>query len=209
MFHVKHEGWAAAAAELGVDLSDTAGSRLDRYERFLVDRASKEGMVAPSDGPRIRKRHILDCLRVACLMGPGDRRAYDLGSGAGLPGVVVAIACPWLEVVLVEGRRHRSDFLREVVGELQLANAAVHAGKAEALTERVDVCLSRAFTPAGTAWTVAQRLLAPGGRLIYWAGRGADLAAELGTEAAFELVPPSEGSDSGPLVVIRRRFGEQ
>jgi len=77
------------------------------------------------------------------------------------------------------------------------------------LTERVDVCLSRAFTPAGTAWTVAQRLLAPGGRLIYWAGRGADLAAELGTEAAFELVPPSEGSDSGPLVVIRRRFGEQ
>ena len=121
-------------------------------------------MIAPGDAPRIRERHVLDCLRAASLIAPEDRLAYDLGSGAGLPGVVIAIVCPTLGVTLVEGRRHRSDFLNEVVIELGLANVKVHAGRAESLVERVDVCLSRAFAPAGTAWKVAERLLGPAGR---------------------------------------------
>ena len=201
---MKHDGWTAAASQLGFPLPDTAASRLDRYESLLLDRASKEGMIAPGDAPRIRERHVLDCLRAAPLIAPEDRLAYDLGSGAGLPGVVIAIVCPTLGVTLVEVRRHRADFLNEVVTELGLANVTVHAGKAESLVERVDVCLSRAFAPAGTAWEVAERLLGPAGRLIYWAGRSADLADELGQDVAWEPVPPVEGSGSGPLVVIRR-----
>jgi len=208
VFHVKHDGWTTAAAQLGINLPETAESRLDRYESLLFERASKEGMIAPGDAPRIRERHVLDCLRAAPLVGPEDRRAYDLGSGAGLPGVVVAIACPALEVILVEGRRHRSDFLREVVSELGLTNAQVHAGKAESLDDRVDLCLSRAFAPAGAAWTVAERLLTPQGRLIYWAGRAADLAAELGPELSWTSVAPVDGTDSGPLAVIRRRSAD-
>ena len=209
VFHVKHEGWATAASEMGVELAPGAESRLDRYERFLVERASREGMVAAGDAPRIRDRHILDCLRAAPLILSHDRRAYDLGSGAGLPGVVIAIACPELHVVLVEGRRHRSDFLREVVGELELANATVHAGKAGALTDRVadraDVCLSRAFAPAKRGWAVAERLLVPEGRLVYWAGRRADLSAELPRDASWEVVEPPSDTGSGPLAVIRRK----
>lgn len=205
---MKHEGWTAAAAVLGVDLPDRAETQLDRYERFLVERAATEGMVAPGDAPRIRSRHILDCLRAARLVGAADRRAYDLGSGAGLPGVVVAIACPMLEIVLVEARRHRSDFLKEVVEELALTNATVHAGRAEWLTEQVDLCFSRAFAPVGRSWRAAGRLLSPAGRLIYWAGRTADPLGELGASVSADLVTPPDGTDSGPLVIIRRRSAE-
>lgn len=202
---MKHDGWTTAAAQLGFSLPDNAGSRLDRYESLLLDRASNEGMIAPGDAPRIRDRHILDSLRAAPLVAPEDRRAYDLGSGAGLPGVVIAIGCPALDVTLVEGRRHRSDFLNEVVTELGLTNVKVYAGKAESLTDRVDLCLSRAFAPAGSAWNVAQGVLTPAGRLIYWAGRAADLAGELGHDVSWEQVATAESARSGSLVVIRRR----
>ncbi|MEZ0235606.1 MAG: RsmG family class I SAM-dependent methyltransferase, partial [Actinomycetota bacterium] len=89
---MKHEGWAVAAS-LGVDLDDAAIERLERFERRLSEKGAPMGMVASSDLPRLRERHILDCLRATSLL-PEAGTVCDMGSGAGLPGIVLAIARP-------------------------------------------------------------------------------------------------------------------
>jgi 16S rRNA (guanine527-N7)-methyltransferase len=205
MFHVKHEGWTDEAAALGVELPDDAGSRLDHFERLLLGRAVVEGMVASGDAPRIRTRHLLDCLRAAPLVA--GTTAYDLGSGAGLPGVVIAIARPDVHVTLVEVRRHRVDFLLEAVGALGLGNAEVYPRRAETIEARVDTCLSRAFAGAPAAWAVSDRLLLPGGRLLYWAGRSARLQDQLPAEVSIEPVATSGLDEAGPVAILRRRDG--
>src|SRR5262245_17499165 len=161
MFHVKHEGPPTVLDEGQLGL-------LGRYERLLVDRAVGAGMVAAADVPRIHERHVLDALRAAVAVGPEDRDADDLGSGAGLPGGVVAIACPGLRVALVERRRNRAAFLELVVEELRLLNATVVAKGSEGLSEPVDLAFARALAPPQQAWALAEPLLRPGGRLVYF-----------------------------------------
>ncbi len=88
---MKHEGWEHDAEALGVALPPEAAAQLDRYEGLLLERGAPMGVIAPGDVPRLRERHLLDCLRAAPL-APEERTAYDFGSGGGLPGVVIAIA---------------------------------------------------------------------------------------------------------------------
>lgn len=115
LFHVKRERdelrrLQEQASALGVTLSEDAAGRLVRFEALLAERAIPAGMIAASEAGRLRERHVLDCLRAATVVEPADRTALDLGSGAGLPGLVVAIALPDLAVTLVEGRRRRAAF---------------------------------------------------------------------------------------------------
>ena len=159
------------AAGLGVTLGSDQASRLLRFEELLEHRAIPLGAVAASDAPRIRERHTLDCLRAAAV-AEGAGSAADLGSGAGLPGVVVAIALPGLEMHLVERRPRRAGFLEWVVEELDLPNARVVAGPVERMSTRVDLALARAFAPLGQAWSQALAILRPEGRLVYFAGAG-------------------------------------
>ena len=105
----------------------------------------------------------MDSLRAATVVSATDRTAYDLGSGAGLPGVVVAIACPELVMTLVESRRPRAAFLQLVLDRLELTNGSVSNVRVETLDGPVDLCFSRAFARVGVAWQAADRLLAPGG----------------------------------------------
>src|SRR5688500_663157 len=100
MFHVKHEGWEKGAHPLGFELDATAAERLTLFERMLRTRAVPMGMIAASDVPRIRERHLLDSLRAVPLLPPSGS-VCDLGSGAGLPGVALCIARPDLRYVLV------------------------------------------------------------------------------------------------------------
>jgi 16S rRNA (guanine527-N7)-methyltransferase len=201
VFHVKHEGWGPAAAALEIALSPEAISRLDRYEALLLERGAPMGVVAPGDLPRLRERHLLDCLRAAPLID-NAASAYDLGSGGGLPGVVIAIACPDLEITLVDVRRNRAAFLEAVVKELDLTHVSVYARRAETLKARVDVCLARAFKPARASWTVASALLAPGGRLIYWAGESFDPQIDVPEGVAVELFRTPALARSGALAIM-------
>ena len=146
----------------------------------------------------------MDSLRAATVVSATERTAYDLGSGAGLPGVVVAIACPDLQVTLVESRRPRSAFLQLVLDRLELTNGAVSNVRAETLDGPVDLCFSRAFARVGVAWDAADRLLASGGRLIYFAGERFD-PSELPESAASTLVTTSALARSGPLVIMSRQ----
>lgn len=203
MFHVKHEGWDLARA-LDLELAPQQVDQLESFEGLILERAIPLGMVATADAGRLRERHLLDSLRAASVVLGTDRTAYDFGSGAGLPGVVLAIACPHLQMTLVESRRPRAAFLQLVVDRLGLANTAVSNERVETLSEKVDVCFSRAFARVGVAWRAADRLLVPSGRLVYFAGERFD-RSELPEEAVSTLVTTSALARSGPLVIMSRQ----
>jgi 16S rRNA (guanine527-N7)-methyltransferase len=203
VFHVKHEGWESAEA-LDLELTPDQLAKLETFESLIRERAVPLGMVATADAPRLRERHIVDSLRAATVVSATDRTAYDFGSGAGLPGVVVAIARPELLMTLVESRRPRAAFLQLVLDRLELTNGSVSNVRVETLEGPVDLCFSRAFARVGVAWQAADRLLAPGGRLVYFAGERFD-PSELPEDAASTLVTTSALARSGPLVIMSRQ----
>jgi 16S rRNA (guanine527-N7)-methyltransferase len=194
----------AQAALLDADLDDSQLAMLLDYERLLEERAGPLGLVAEGDVEKLRDRHVLDSLRAAAPLA-GVRDAYDLGSGAGLPGIVVAIARPDVRVGLVDSRRRRVAFLELAVAELRLTNASVLGLRVETLTEPVDACLARAFAPAARAWEVAEPLLRPGGRLVYFAGRS-ERTRDLGARPPLVNVLSTPVLESaGPLVIMTRQ----
>jgi 16S rRNA (guanine527-N7)-methyltransferase len=205
---VKHDDrLAAAASVLGLDLGSAARAALVGFETLLLERAVPLGLVAASDAPRIRERHVVDCLRAAAQVRPRDRAAYDVGSGAGLPGIVVAITRPTLRVILVEPRRTRVAFLELVVDTLRMPNVEVLAAGIEDASEPVDVCFARAFAPLENAWAAARSRLRPGGRLVYFAGAGDDASGArtlLPGAAALEVVHSPVLESSGPLIIMAR-----
>jgi 16S rRNA (guanine527-N7)-methyltransferase len=199
----------ADASDLGVPLDRRGAERLFSFTALIRDRAIPLGMVASSDAPRVYERHVLDSLRAAPLIRPSDLLAYDLGSGAGLPGLVLAVVVPWCRFVLVESRSRRAGFLELAIERLELSNAEVKAARAEDLSAEADLATARAFGPVGASWKAALRVLRPGGRLIYFAGRkGIDRVLEAARKAGPE--PPSrvdlaEGlANATPLVIMGR-----
>jgi 16S rRNA (guanine527-N7)-methyltransferase len=160
------------ARRLGIELSAAQASQLADYQELLQQRAFSSGLIANTDRERLYERHLLDSLRAAPIFRRSDRLAYDLGSGAGLPGIVLAIALPGCRFVLAETRARTAAFLELATERLGLGNVAVHAGLAESLPNGADVITARAFASLERAWSVASELLHPGGRLIYFAGEG-------------------------------------
>ena len=205
MFHVKHEGLIADAAALGVPLDLEQAARLERYEALLRERAAALGMIARGDLDRLRARHILDSLRAVTGLPDGPAAVVDLGSGAGLPGIPVAIARPEVHVILAESRRQRIAFLELAAIDLGLGNVSVHGGRAESAPTPADVCLARAFRDARGSWAVAQALLGPTGRLVYFAGSAFDPSRDLPSGAVATVLPTSPLANSGPLVIMTRQ----
>jgi 16S rRNA (guanine(527)-N(7))-methyltransferase RsmG len=202
MFHVKHEGWGKGTHPLGFELDAIAAERLTLFERMLRTRAVPMGMIAASDAPRIRERHLLDSLRAVPLLPPSGS-VCDLGSGAGLPGVALCIARPDLRYVLVEVRRTRAAFLNDVITALELDDVTVHPRRLETFRESVEVCTARAFASPWKTWLAAGRLLTKG-RLIYWAGASFDTTTDMPEGVDAELFGSTGLARSGPLVIMTR-----
>ncbi len=198
------ESLLAAATRVGVDLSEEASSGLEGFEQLLRERALPAGLVSAADAGRLRERHILDSLRAVRVVRPGDGRALDLGSGAGLPGLVVAIARPGLDVVLVEPRRARVAFLELAVEHLRLSNVSVLPARIEDVDELVDLCFARAFAPWPDAWRVAAPRLRQGGCLVYFAGAGAEPPEPPSDASAVEVLESPLLESSGPLFIMTR-----
>lgn len=205
MFHVKHEGLTSASAALGVDLTPQQADRLETFEGLLADRAVSLGLIGEADLPRLRERHVLDCLRAAAVVVASDRSAVDLGSGAGLPGIVVAIACPSLAVTLVESRRGRAAFLELATERLELANATVEPSRVEAVSGSFDLCFARAFADLRTSWRLAERLLHPNGRLVYFGGSTFDPSHIVPEGMDVLILPGPSVASAGPLVIMSRQ----
>ncbi len=179
MFHVKHAGvspppsGAAAAFGEGLDLAQ-------RYAEILAGAGVERGLIGPRETERIWDRHLLNSVALAEMLQPREKIA-DIGSGAGLPGIPLALARPDLRVTLIEPLLRRSEFLREVTDDLGV-DIAVVRGRAEeqAVRQRVgemDAVVSRAVASLDkvTKWSVP--LLRPGGRML--AIKGERAASEL------------------------------
>lgn len=153
------------------NLSAAQLTALDAYEEMLRDLAIPRGMIAPADRQQLRARHILDSLRAVPYIDADVGLVVDLGSGAGLPGIPVAVARTDLALTLTEPRQARAAFLELVIERLGLASVEVFAGPAEELEVAAGVCLARGLGDVSRTWAIAEMILRPSGDLIYWAGR--------------------------------------
>ena len=191
---MKHEGWT---------LTPESRARLDRYEELLETRAVPAGLVARADVSDLRERHIDDSLRGAPLL-PAKSDVADLGSGAGLPGIPLAIALPDVRFTLVDSRRSRIAFLELVADELRLLNVSILASRAEEVPPGFDVCVARGFAGAAASWEAAERLLRPDGRLLYWAGSRFDVG-DLPEGARLVGLGDPALESGGPIVIMARQ----
>jgi 16S rRNA (guanine527-N7)-methyltransferase len=205
MFHVKHEAWGRWGDLLGLEIDAATAERLDAYERLLLEKALPLGMIGRGDREDLHERHVVDSLRAIPLLGPPPMQVVDLGSGAGLPGIPLAIARLDLSFCLTELRRRRVAFIEFAVDSLQLRNVRVFAGKAEDLAGPFDVCLSRAFAEPGRAWAIAESLLSPTGTLLFWAGRSFDVTSGTPGGARISVSSAPELADAGPVVIMTRQ----
>ena len=165
------------------------GERLplaERYAEHLATTGVEWGLVGPREASRVWERHILNCAVVADLIPPAAR-VLDIGSGAGLPGIPLALARPDLRVVLVEPLARRVEWLRTVLADLELP-VEVERGRAEDTPirrrwEGADVVTSRAVAPLHrlAAWCLP--LVRPGGMMLAVKGMSAPAEVERDTRA--------------------------
>lgn len=178
MFHVKHLG-TGPIAEPPPPAVTVFGERLDAaraYAAVLAGAGVERGLIGPREVDRIWDRHLLNCAAVGELLAPGAAVA-DLGSGAGLPGIPLAIARPDLRLVLIEPLLRRSEFLRDVVAELALPVLIVR-GRAEepAVRDQAggrDAVVSRAVATLDRLARWSLPLVRPGGRMLAMKGERA------------------------------------
>jgi 16S rRNA (guanine527-N7)-methyltransferase len=157
----------------------------EAYVASLADAGVVRGLIGPREVPRLWERHILNCAVLGEALPEGGT-VCDIGSGAGLPGLVLAIARPDLRLTLVEPLLRRTTYLSEVVTDLRLDNVEVVRGRAEALhgDRTFDVVTSRAVAPLGRLLDWSMPLVAPTGALV--AMKGSSVADEI--EAASDAL---------------------
>jgi 16S rRNA (guanine527-N7)-methyltransferase len=146
-----------------------------RFVRHLTTTGVERGLLGPREVPRIWTRHVLNCAVVGDLVGHGEQVA-DIGAGAGLPGIALALARPDLSVTLVEPLLRRVTWLNEVVADLELGRVTVVRGRAEDMEGDVvvDVAVARAVAQLGVLARWCLPLVRPGGRLLAIKGRSAE-----------------------------------
>jgi len=201
----------AAAGEVFGGVLDVAR----RYAELLATDGVTRGLIGPRETSRLWERHLLNCAVVAELL-PDRGELVDIGSGAGLPGVVLAMLRPGLRVVLLEPLLRRSVFLEECVARLDLENATVVRGRAEDMAGviRADVAVARAVAPLDRLVGWAAGLLRPGGQILAIKGQAAaeELAAarpvlsRLGARSA-QVIEAGHGRVVSATTVVRVVIG--
>ena len=121
-------------------------SKLDQFAQILIEDGVKLGLIGPREVDRIWDRHILNCAAISELITDGQS-IIDIGSGAGLPGLVLAILNPNSKVTLIEPMQRRCDFLTKTVEKLDLKNVSILKDRAENVDTHAQVVTSRAVAP--------------------------------------------------------------
>ncbi|MFL6733098.1 MAG: 16S rRNA (guanine(527)-N(7))-methyltransferase RsmG [Sphingomicrobium sp.] len=155
---------------VGRDVSRETVAKLESYSSLLRDESHRQNLISKSTIDTLWERHVLDSAQLA-RFAPASAKWVDLGSGAGLPGVVIAIVTTGA-VTMVEPRRLRADFLSKVVADLKL-EAEVWCGKAERIEGKFDVITARALAPLEKLLRMAQHLSHPDTVWILPRGRNA------------------------------------
>jgi 16S rRNA (guanine527-N7)-methyltransferase len=208
------------AAEVPAEATAVFGSALDqagRYAELLATDGVTRGLIGPRETGRLWDRHLLNCAVLTELL-PERGELVDIGSGAGLPGIVLAILRPSLGVILLEPLLRRSVFLSECVSDLGLSNVTVVRARAEDKASgyiRADIATARAVAPLGRLAAWAAPLLRPGGELLAVKGQsaGEELAAagpvlsRLGVRSA-EVLEVGHGRVVTATTVVRVVMGK-
>ena len=189
------------------------GDRLEVVRRFAADLAERGvelGLIGPREPERLWSRHLLNCGVLASAV-PDGARVVDVGSGAGLPGIVLAAARPDLAVTLLEPMARRTAWLTEETDRLGLSNATVLRGRAEEVRGRqdFDVVTARAVGALRTLLPLTAPLARPGGELLLMKGEGVDaeLAAAEKVVRRLRLADPRvEILDPGEAALATRVF---
>lgn len=178
---------------------------LETFVAMVLDEMPRQNLIAASTAEHIWDRHIVDSAQLVALAPAGIASWIDLGSGAGFPGIVVALMCPEVKITLVESRRKRIDFLVAVTESLGVADrVTVAAKRLEMLdTSRYDVISARAFAPLDRLLPVAHRFshrqtvwLLPKGR-----SAGSELEAVTASwQGDFRIVPSLTDSEAAIII---------
>jgi len=194
---------------IGRDVPRETHELLDRYCDLLREENSRHNLISASTVEQLWERHILDSAQLVRFETHPGASWLDIGSGAGLPGVVIAalISGP---ITLVEPRRLRAGFLGRVVELLHLKNATVKCATAEKIEGRFGMITARAVAPLGKLLEMSTHLSTRNTRWVLPKGRKAQselAAARQNWHCDGEIVPSRTDPDSGILVLrdVRRR----
>jgi len=161
------------ATALGVALSDSQVQVLENYLVHLTMWNRRLNLTSIRAPDLMMRHHLLDCLSIVPMLEPTGH-IMDVGSGAGLPGIVIKILLPDKKVTLLECRRKRANFLRHLIRSLKLMEAVVIEDRLEKFTchqfEPLDETIARAFTDNDAFLRASSRLLPRGGRAILMHG---------------------------------------
>ena len=183
------------------------------FANMLVEEGELRGLIGPRELPRLWSRHLVNSAAVLDFL-PKKGQVLDVGSGAGFPGIVIAVCRPNLDVHLAEPMARRCEWLADVVDALGLDNVTIHQARAEELRGKgkADVVTSRALANMTKLVRMTSKLIAPGGSLVALKGRR---AGEEGEAAQVELKRhhlaasihevPSVMEDDSTFVVVAKR----
>jgi 16S rRNA (guanine527-N7)-methyltransferase len=168
----------------------TREDEIRRFADFLITAGIERGVIGPREGEKIWERHIFNCLPVISLIPEGSS-VIDIGSGAGLPGIPIALARPDLQVTLIEPLQRRVDFLHEAVKDLDIT---VLRGRAQDFTIKADFVTARAVAPFEKLKSMSWHLVKKSGSLLAIKGENAieEVATVKGAhlhEIEFEGLP--------------------
>ena len=171
----------AGAAELGLMLDDRQVSQLLQYQTLLDKWGKVYNLTAVREAAEMLTHHLLDSLAVVAPLrrqiGPMLVRLLDVGSGAGLPGVVLAICCPEIQVDCLDAVAKKAAFVQQAAGTLRLTNLRGVHGRVEQVRDSYEVVSSRAFASLADFVAGSRSALAPSG--VWLAMKGKEPGAEI------------------------------
>lgn len=155
--------WRRAASYAQLDLERSQSDLLEHYGEWLATEGHRAGGIGPSEIEHIDRRHLADSLLFATFLPANCEEVWDLGSGAGLPGIPLAITHPDIRFTLVDRSGRRVDLMRRAIRVLDLRNCQVVQGDIRDLEGPVETIVSRASMPAEELGRIAARLLSAKG----------------------------------------------
>jgi 16S rRNA (guanine527-N7)-methyltransferase len=174
-------------------------AQIRAYAQFLLTAGIERGLIGPREGERIWERHIFNCLPVTQLL-PQGASLFDIGSGAGLPGIVISLARPDLQVTLIEPLERRVEFLKEATEGLGIE---VIRGRAQDVKKSADYVTARAVAPLEKLKKMSWHMVKTGGALL--AMKGESAATEMvGVKNATLHEITLEGVGLGRIVELRK-----
>lgn len=199
----------AAVRQAGLGgISPEAAVRFESYLSLLLKWNARLNLTAIREPESIVRRHFIECIQCAQIL-PEVSTLLDFGSGAGLPGIPIAICRPEIRVTLAESQRKKAAFLREVVRSLDL-NAEVFDGRVEAMPSGVafESVTLRAVDKMAEACRVAQTRVAPGGWMVLFSTNAGKLALQTALPGmVWQRELPISGLDQGLILVGQAALG--